>query len=92
MVILYGLVGILIVLIIGFICYSNLLMKSMDNVSTNIENMDKNEGERKVFIPDNVDANDASEESTQNVDCKTINVADGTRPEKIVVTNENTEV
>ncbi len=85
---------IILVAVIFMIAHHRNLLKEMEKAQAVAEDVVSGEDEnsvRKVYIPDNADAKDASTKSTQNVDCKTVTVDTNQVVEKTVVGTDNDE-
>ncbi len=85
---------IILVAVIFMIAHHRNLLKEMEKAQVVAEDVVSGEDEnsvRKVYIPDNADAKDASTKSTQNVDCKTVTVDTNQVVEKTIVGTDNDE-
>lgn len=85
---------IIFVAVIFMIAHHRNLLKEMEKAQAVAEDVVSGEDEnsvRKVYIPDNADAKDASTKSTQNIDCKTVTVDTNQVVEKTVVGTDNNE-
>lgn len=85
---------VILIAVIIMIAYHKGILAKMEHAESIANETVSGEDEnpiRKVYIPDNADANDASTKSTQDVDCKTYTVDTNQAVEKTVVGSNGNE-